>query len=35
MELSARRLGQKIGVKYGEGFVVREPLTVADVLSLA
>ena len=35
VELSARRLGQKIGVRYGEGFVVREPLRVDDVLGLA
>jgi bacillithiol biosynthesis deacetylase BshB1 len=34
VELTSRRLGQKIGVKYGEGFVVREPLRVDDVLAL-
>jgi bacillithiol biosynthesis deacetylase BshB1 len=34
VELSARRLGQKIGVTYGEGFVAREPLRVDDVLAL-
>jgi len=35
VELSSRRLGQKIGVTYGEGFVVREPLRVDDLLVLA
>jgi bacillithiol biosynthesis deacetylase BshB1 len=34
MELAARRYGQRIGVTYGEGFVTREPLAVADLLSL-
>ena len=34
MELAARRYGQRIGVEYGEGFVTREPLAVADLLSL-
>jgi bacillithiol biosynthesis deacetylase BshB1 len=34
VELSARRHGQRIGVRYGEGFVTREPLVVADLLSL-
>jgi LmbE family N-acetylglucosaminyl deacetylase len=34
VELSARRLGQKIGATYGEGFVMREPLRVDDILSL-
>ncbi|HJS59021.1 MAG TPA: bacillithiol biosynthesis deacetylase BshB1 [Vicinamibacteria bacterium] len=33
-ELSARRAGQRIGVKYGEGFVTREPMQVRDLLSL-
>lgn len=33
-ELSARRAGQRIGVKYGEGFVTREPIAVADLLAL-
>ena len=35
VELAARRMGQKIGVRYGEGFVVREPLRLDDVLTLA
>jgi N-acetylglucosamine malate deacetylase 1 len=34
VELSARRHGQRIGVRYGEGFVTREPLVVSDLLSL-
>jgi bacillithiol biosynthesis deacetylase BshB1 len=34
VDLSARRLGQKIGVTYGEGFVVKEPLRLDDLLSL-
>jgi N-acetylglucosamine malate deacetylase 1 len=34
VELACRRMGQKIGVTYGEGFVVREPLRVDDVLGL-
>jgi bacillithiol biosynthesis deacetylase BshB1 len=34
MELAARRYGQRIGVEFGEGFVTREPLAVADLLSL-
>ena len=34
VELSGRRHGQRIGVRYGEGFVTREPLTVDDLLSL-
>jgi len=33
-ELSARRAGQRIGVRYGEGFVTREPLVVADLVAL-
>ena len=33
VELACRRMGQKIGVKYGEGFVVREPLRVDDILA--
>ncbi len=33
-ELSARRAGQRIGVKYGEGFVTREPMQVRDLLTL-
>ena len=33
-ELSARRAGQRIGVKYGEGFVTREPMQVRDLLAL-
>jgi bacillithiol biosynthesis deacetylase BshB1 len=35
VELAARRAGQKIGALYGEGFVVREPLRVDDLLGLA
>jgi bacillithiol biosynthesis deacetylase BshB1 len=34
MELAARRYGQRIGATYGEGFVTREPLVVADLLAL-
>ena len=34
VELSGRRHGQRIGVRYGEGFVTREPLAVDDLLSL-
>jgi hypothetical protein len=34
MELAARRQGQRIGVTFGEGFVTREPLAVADVATL-
>lgn len=34
VELSARRHGQRIGVRYGEGFVTREPLRVADLVAL-
>ena len=34
MELAARRQGQRIGVVFGEGFVTREPLVVADVAAL-
>jgi bacillithiol biosynthesis deacetylase BshB1 len=35
VDMSARRMGQKIGVKYGEGFVAREPLPIGDLLGLA
>jgi bacillithiol biosynthesis deacetylase BshB1 len=35
VELAGRRHGQHIGVRYGEGFVTREPLSVDDVASLA
>ena len=35
VELAGRRHGQQIGVRYGEGFVTREPLAVDDVASLA
>ena len=31
VELAGRRHGQHIGVRYGEGFVTREPLAVDDV----
>ena len=34
VELAGRRHGQRIGVRYGEGFVTREPLKVDDLLSL-
>lgn len=34
VELAGRRHGQRIGVRYGEGFVTREPLQVDDLLSL-
>jgi bacillithiol biosynthesis deacetylase BshB1 len=35
IELAARRHGQRIGVRYGEGFTTREPLAVSDLASLA
>jgi LmbE family N-acetylglucosaminyl deacetylase len=35
MELAGRRHGQRVGVRYGEGFVTREPLVVDDLASLA
>jgi LmbE family N-acetylglucosaminyl deacetylase len=34
VELAGRRHGQHIGVRYGEGFVTREPLAIEDVASL-
>jgi N-acetylglucosamine malate deacetylase 1 len=34
VELAGRRHGQRIGVRYGEGFVTREPLVVGDVAAL-
>ncbi len=34
VELAGRRHGQRIGVRYGEGFVTREPVSVTDLLSL-
>jgi N-acetylglucosamine malate deacetylase 1 len=34
VELAGRRHGQRIGVRYGEGFVTREPLAVDDLLGL-
>ncbi len=34
VELAGRRHGQRIGVRYGEGFVTREPLQVDDLLAL-
>jgi bacillithiol biosynthesis deacetylase BshB1 len=34
IELAARRAGQRIGVEMGEGFLVREPMRVADLLEL-
>jgi bacillithiol biosynthesis deacetylase BshB1 len=33
-EANARRHGERIGVKYGEGFLVREPMVVDDLLGL-
>ena len=35
VELAGRRHGQSIGVRYGEGFVTKEPLAVDDVAGLA
>lgn len=35
VELTARRHGQRIGVDFGEGFVLREPLQVGDLLALS
>jgi len=34
VELAGRRHGQQIGVRYGEGFVTKEPLVVDDVTRL-
>jgi bacillithiol biosynthesis deacetylase BshB1 len=34
VDVSARRMGQRIGVDYAEGYVVREPPHVDDLLSL-
>jgi LmbE family N-acetylglucosaminyl deacetylase len=34
VEIAGRRHGQRIGVRYGEGFVTREPLVVDDVAAL-
>src|SRR6185503_6110568 len=34
VDLTARRHGQRIGVTYGEGFVTRESVQVADLLAL-
>jgi bacillithiol biosynthesis deacetylase BshB1 len=34
VELAGRRHGQLIGVRYGEGFVTREPLAIDDLLAL-
>ena len=34
VELAARRYGQTIGVEFGEGYVMREPFRVGDLLSL-
>jgi bacillithiol biosynthesis deacetylase BshB1 len=34
VELVGRLMGSKVGCRYGEGFVVREPLLVADVAGL-
>jgi hypothetical protein len=35
MTLVARRSGQMIGVRYGEGFLTRELMQVEDVVDLA
>jgi len=35
VELAGRRHGQTIGVRYGEGFVTREPIAIEDVAALA
>jgi N-acetylglucosamine malate deacetylase 1 len=35
VELAGRRLGQRIGVEYGEAFVTREPLALDDIAGLA
>jgi bacillithiol biosynthesis deacetylase BshB1 len=35
LELVARNYGQKIGVKYGEGYVIKEALAVDDVMALS
>lgn len=35
VELAGRRQGQRIGVEFGEGFVVNEPLRVDDVAGLS
>jgi bacillithiol biosynthesis deacetylase BshB1 len=34
IEVAARRQGQRIGVEFGEGFVLREPMRVDDVAGL-
>ncbi len=34
VELAGRRHGQRIGARYGEGFLTREPLVVDDLLAL-
>lgn len=34
VEMAARRLGQRVGVRYGEGFVLREPMVVEDLAGL-
>lgn len=34
VELAGRRHGQRIGVRYGEGYVTREPIAIGDLLSL-
>jgi N-acetylglucosamine malate deacetylase 1 len=35
VDLAGRRHGQRIGVRYGEGFCTREPLVVGDLAALA
>jgi bacillithiol biosynthesis deacetylase BshB1 len=34
-ELTGRRHGQRVGVRYGEAFVLREPMVVDDLLALS
>lgn len=34
VEANARRHGERIGVKYGEGFLLKEPIEVEDLLAL-
>ncbi len=33
-QVLARRLGQRVGVTYGEGFVLREPMILDDLAGL-
>jgi bacillithiol biosynthesis deacetylase BshB1 len=34
VEVAARRFGQRIGVRYGEAFVIREPMVVEDLAAM-